>query len=87
MRYTVVWGPAAEAELAHLWLDERTRRAVANAANEIDRRLQTDPEHEGESRPNNRRILFVAPLAVTFRIESDDRIARVIEVWRYHTRS
>jgi len=87
MRYRVAWVRAAEGDLADLWLDPSSRQAVGNAANEIDRRLQDNPEHEGESRPLGRRILFVAPLAVTFRVYPDDRMVRVLEVWRFRMRS
>src|SRR5262249_46426250 len=64
MNFTVVWDPAAEQELAELWINAPDRNAVTQAANHIDRTLQTDPEQHGESRPDGRRILIVAPLGV-----------------------
>jgi len=83
MRYTVLWVPGAERELAALWLDEAVRRQITDAASHIDRRLRDDPERQGESRPTGRRILFEMPLAVTFKVFPEDRIVRVLEVWRF----
>lgn len=82
MRYTVLWVPGAERELAELWLDQATRGEITEAANRIDRLLENDPQQQGESRPTGRRILFETPLAVTFRVLPEDRIVRVLEVWR-----
>jgi hypothetical protein len=59
------------------------RNAVTQAANEIDRRLQTNPDQEGESRSDGRRLLLVNPLAVLFEVVPDDRIVSVIAVWQY----
>jgi hypothetical protein len=83
MNYTVVWLSGAEQELARLWLDEDLRPAVTIAANELDRRLAHAPNDEGESRPKNRRITFVPPLGVIFRIYEEDRFVRVLSVWLY----
>jgi hypothetical protein len=40
MRYTVAWQPAAEAELAELFMSAADKPAIAAAANEIDSRLK-----------------------------------------------
>jgi hypothetical protein len=39
MKYTVVWVPSAEQELAALWIAAADRREVTQAANDIDQRL------------------------------------------------
>jgi hypothetical protein len=83
VRYTVTWKPEAERRLAELWMNAIDRNAVTLAANEIDRRLQTNPDQEGESRPDGRRLLLVAPLAVLFRVVPEDRIVSVLSVWQY----
>ena len=83
MSYTVVWLESAESELAAIWNDAADREHVALAANEIDLRVRIRPSVEGESRTGNRRILLVAPLGVTFEVEADDRLVRVLEVWRF----
>jgi hypothetical protein len=69
MKYTVLWKPTAEADLASLWADALDRSDVASAANQIDVLLQTDPETRGESRSGSDRILVVPPLAVTLEVK------------------
>ncbi len=71
----------AEQELADVWLRSQDRGRITRAA--IDRRLLTNPEMEGESRPNNRRIMFETPLAVIFRIITQQSLVQVIHVWEY----
>ena len=43
MRYTVVWLPAAQTELARLWNQASDRGAVASASDPIDRMLHEFP--------------------------------------------
>ena len=86
MTYRVSWVPAAERELAELWLDAPHRPEVSDAANEIDARLRVTPADEGESRAHGRRILLVPPLGVTFEVFPDDRFVRVLDVWQFGKR-
>ena len=86
MTYTVLWVPAAEGELAELWMDAPRRRDVSDAANAIDERLRTAPAEEGESREHGRRILLVPPLGVTFEVFPGGRLVRVLDVWRFQKR-
>jgi plasmid stabilization system protein ParE len=84
MKYAVIWLPGAEQELARIWLSTRDRAAVVAAAKRIDEMLATSPEDAGESRPEGRRILFEAPLIVTFRVYAADRqvvVSSVKEFW------
>lgn len=83
MSFTVLWAPAAEQELAALWLGAPDRRNVSDATNEIDSRLRLAPAEEGESRDFGQRILLVSPLGVTFEVFDDDRIVRVLDVWGF----
>lgn len=76
MRFDVLWSPAAEAQLARLWLAAKDRAALTEAANEIDRLLMEQPEEVGESREGRSRILFVLPLVVFY--EVDAAVQRVI---------
>jgi hypothetical protein len=86
MTFTVLWVPAAERELAQLWIDASRRGEVSDAANEIDVHLGSAPLEEGESREKGRRILFVPPLGVSFEVFPGDRLVRVLHVWRFETR-
>ena len=87
MKYEIIWQPRAEDELTRLWLDSPQRETVRLAADEIDMLLKMNPLDAGESRSDNRRILFVAPLGVVYRVFEVDRRVKVLRVWRYTTGS
>jgi hypothetical protein len=87
MRYTVVWGRAAERELARLWTASADRRAVTLAADAIDRLLREDPHRRGESRQDTTRVLLVPPLGVDFEVLAADRMVHVMAVWAYRGRA
>jgi plasmid stabilization system protein ParE len=82
MRYTVVWSPDAENDLAAIWLAAADRAAVTTAGDAIDAALKNDAHLQGESRRDPIRILIVPPLAVDVEVSEDDRTARVLTVWR-----
>lgn len=83
MRYTVIWKPDAEDELALIWTNATDRDAVTQAADTIDQMLEIEPGSKGESRPGGRRIAFIEPLAVIFRVYKKTRKVSVLHVWRY----
>ncbi len=78
MKFTVVWKPAAELELAQAWEASQDRRAVSAAANVIDQQLARLPGHSGESREGDDRIIFERPLSVTYRVSVADRLVVVL---------
>ena len=78
MRYTVIWRPSAEADLAAIWTEARDRQTVSRAANQIDTLLRSAPTTSGESRSGDTRILVVPPLAVHFDVVADDRKVYVL---------
>jgi len=81
MRYTVVWVPSAEEDLAALWIESADRSAVASAANTIDTLLREDPHRQGESRFGAVRVLLVPPLGIDFKVLEEDRLVKVVAVW------
>jgi hypothetical protein len=81
MKYTVVWSREAEDDLAELWLEADIRAEFA-AAQEIDKELNEDAHLQGERRYERFRVLFSDPVAVDFEVKVDDRIARVLAIWR-----
>ena len=83
MRYTVLWSPDAENDLAAIWQAANDRSSVTAAGNQIDALLRQDTHLQGESRYGRLRILFIPPLAIDFEVIHDDRIARVLTVWRW----
>ena len=83
--YIVRWTAEALEELAELWLRAapEDRALITDAAREIDRILARDPSTAGESREAEFRLLIVLPIAVQFRVWDDDRVAQVVNVWRF----
>jgi hypothetical protein len=82
MNFTVVYKPSAEGELIDVWIAAPDQGAVSLAANQIDGVLGHDPLSQGESRDEGRRILFIDPLAVIYKVSEDDRLVTVLNVWR-----
>jgi hypothetical protein len=79
VKFTVRWSRRALDALTQLWLDEPTQRsAITQATATIDLLLQSDPDQRGESRDDDRRILFVPPLIVIFSVDTDHRVVRVL---------
>ena len=81
MRYTVVWSPDAERELATIWNDATHRQTIADAANLLDRELARDPANLGESRTSGLRIAHCLPLGIRFEVLDEHRLVRVLAVW------
>lgn len=84
--FRVRWARRALDELARFWAqaDSPLRNAITSASHTLEQRLKTDPFSEGESRSRRRRITFVAPLVVTFRIEADEQTVSVLEIGLSH---
>ena len=80
--FRIRWQRRALDELTDLWTqaDSALRQAITAASHTIDQRLQADPNNEGESRSRGRRIGFVPPLAVIFRVEADGQTVSVLQV-------
>jgi len=80
--FRVEWLQSALDELMIQWMQANAtqRQAITTASHAIDQRLGNDPSNEGESRPGGRRITFVAPLAIRFRIEADGQTVTVLHV-------
>jgi hypothetical protein len=86
--FTVEWVVSALNALAALWTaaDSAQRRAITAAAHQIDQLLQADALNQGESRPHGRRILFVPPLGVIYRVDAQAATATVLHVWQFRLR-
>jgi len=85
MTYTVRWKQSALNDLASLWTaaDSTGRREITPAAHAIDQQLQADPDDLGESRPGGRRVFFVPPLGVLYRVDVTRGVVRVLQVWLF----
>ena len=67
IRFTVVWHPEAQDELASVWLDAADRQSVTLAANAIDRHLATDTTAKGIQVEGDLRQLTVPASSCDFR--------------------
>ena len=83
MKYTVLWTPSAERDLADLWLQSPDREAVRSAADTLDSLLRVDAHRRGESRYESLRVLLAAPLGIDVDIDEDDRTAWVLRASRF----
>jgi hypothetical protein len=68
--FAVRWERRALNELAAVWTDGSwdKRREITASSQRIDLLLHDDPEQQGKSRSRGRRVAFVPPLGVTFRV-------------------
>ncbi|MBX9679541.1 MAG: hypothetical protein K2X38_12315 [Gemmataceae bacterium] len=82
MKFTVVWLPDAEEELAAIWVASIDRNAVTSATNRAERLLRTDAATLGESRKDDQRVYFESPLVLHFRVRPLDRLVEVFHVHR-----
>jgi hypothetical protein len=89
MRFRVEWLQSALDELTTAWTeaDSATRQEITSAAHQIDFELQSNPYRFGETRAEGRRVHFVYPLALAFRVELDEQTVTVLHVWRFFRHS
>lgn len=83
MKFTVVWRPSAEQELARLWNTATNRAEVVAAADKIDAALAREPLSFGESRGGATRLVLVAPLAALYDVDEPNRLVTVWNLWRW----
>lgn len=83
MTFQVHWSQEAISDLGRVWLnaDQQQRTAITVATHRIDRALQINPESEGESRPEGRRIYFETPLGILFTINARRQTVTVTQAW------
>jgi len=87
--HTVRWMPLATEQLLAITLSPNVvhRSQILRAVAEIDTLLANDPHEAGESRDGPRRVLFVPPLGVEYRIVGDDEEVQIVRAWRFETHS
>jgi hypothetical protein len=81
--YRVRWTRNASNQLAAIWTNATDQTAVTTSSHQIDQALASNPENQGEERPNNRRVLLAAPLFVFYRINNAQNTVTVSFVGRY----
>lgn len=81
MKYTVSWTPAAEGDLASVWMEASDPKAMTAAANSVEKRLAQDPDAQGQPLYDTVRSLVIPPLGVEFEVIVADRIVYVLTAW------
>ena len=84
MKWTVVWKSDALNDLSELWIESLDREGSTASSHLIDQILKMSPLTAGESREDNRRVLIVPPLAVTYQVSTDDFMVIVGAAWQSH---
>ncbi len=81
--FQVQWVQSALDKLAATWIeaDSALRSRITVAMTQVDQCLRAGPGDQGESREENRRTLFIAPLGIDYLLEEDDRRVIVLRVW------
>lgn len=87
--YTVRWEISALEESATIWTDAPAdaRQSVTDAVHAIDAELLAHPLDVGESRGDDRRIHFIAPIGFVFAVDESARVVSVLHVWYVRPRS
>ena len=84
MMYDVEWVPAANEELAAIWMLADDRAAVSRAVYRLDEALGREPLRLGESRESSvRRVVSYDMLTIAFEVVEDDKRVHVHGVLRY----
>lgn len=83
MKWTVVYTPSAQDELATIWLDSTDRDAVSATAREIELQLSANPMGVGESRGDKRRLVIKPPLAIDYQTDPEDMLVRVVRILKW----
>ena len=83
--FRVRWQKSALDELTDLWMRSSAalRQTITAAQHNLDAKLGTDPLKDSESRDKGRRVRFVPPLGVQFRIEKDGLTVSVLRAWLF----
>jgi hypothetical protein len=82
MTFTVTWTPAAESELANLWVMAADRPMVTLACDHIDAVLRINPYAQSQQYSGNKRVMNVGPLWVAYSVSDADCLVNVWSVWR-----
>jgi hypothetical protein len=86
--FQVEWLQEALDDLVRVWMNADTadRVAITAAIREIDRRLNSSPHEQGESREGSKRVLFELPLGLQIHVEFDQQLVLVAHVWHIDRR-
>jgi hypothetical protein len=79
--FAVVWSHEAFEQMNGIVTRHPARKAeLAGALRTLAQLLSVSPAEAGESREDDFRILFVGPLVVDYRVDSEQQIAEVVSI-------
>jgi hypothetical protein len=80
--FTVIWKIPVLDELANYYalLNRGGQDELAKRIDALNRRLSNDPLAEGVSRSGRTRLTFVDSLAISFQIDSNEGVVRVVKL-------
>jgi hypothetical protein len=83
--FSIYRSQSALVPLRQTWeqADAVMRDAIVQASRQVDQQLQSAPNDQGESREEGTRILFQAPLAVTYEVDEPKKLVRILRAWAY----
>ncbi len=83
--FSIYRDQAAMVPLKDTWeqASEALRESILQASGRLDQQLQHDPQAQGESRDDKTRILFQAPLGVTFAVDEAKKLVYIVRAWAY----
>jgi hypothetical protein len=83
--FSIYRNHTAMASLKETWenADSALREAILSASRRLDQQLHNDPHEQGESRDENTRILFDAPLGVLFEVDQAKKLVHILRAWAY----
>lgn len=81
MRFTVLWDPSVVNDVANLWMSSKDPGEIQRAADFFDLVLRHEADRRGIPYGRGERLLTHGPLAASFVVSMDDRIARITQVW------
>ncbi len=86
--FRVEWLQSALDDLASVWVqaDSALRQAITVATHLIDPQLRKNPNQQGESREEGKRVLFIPPLGISFEVDSQQRLVSIAHVWSFRPR-
>jgi hypothetical protein len=87
VKYRVIWDQNAFRRLVKEWTSAGKPDSGIRAFDAVEELLSMDAQYQGESRDRGRRIAFVAPLGVIFRVFPDSGEVWIIDAWLIPSRS
>lgn len=79
-RFTVVWWPKAQDDLAALWLRAARRQLITADADELEQHLRESPTECGEESDGGIYRVDLRAIRVYFRVSELDRLVEVLGV-------